>query len=113
MLKKNGNLPWTLLLHSYLYIIVLVTVSRFVTPKYYEGLYLNVNMAHEFWKDVAIPGLNTFDESPFIIYLVFLLIFCNTLNGFGFALYKFCYDRFINTEQSMSFKKIEMKQHEE
>lgn len=70
-------------------------------------------MAHEFWKDVAIPVLKTFDNSPFIIYLIFLLLFCNALNAIGFAFYKFCFDRFINSKETMSFKKIEKKLHEE
>ena len=70
-------------------------------------------MAHELWKDVPLPMLKYFDESAFVVYLTFLVIFCNTLNGFGFAIYKFCFDNFINEKEMINPCKIEKKLHEE
>lgn len=64
-----------------------------MVPKelHYRGVkgpvYVNVNAAHEFWRDVKIPFLHLFDRSPAYKYLPFLIIVGNIgLNGLPFLL---------------------------
>lgn len=96
VLRKNGDLPWSTFLYSYIASPVLLTLARILTPKVHDGMYLNVNMAHEWWKDVDIDFLHSFNDSHFIIYLTFMVFICNILNGVGFIVWKNIFDKLIH-----------------
>ena len=52
-----------------------------------EPIYLNVNLAYEFWSDVDISLLHAFDGSHPSVYLPYAVVVCNVLlNGPPFLL---------------------------
>lgn len=91
-------------------------LSAFLTPKSYDGHYLNVNFSHEMWKDIKI-GIHSYyyyyllaclllllyliytqkgwahsfnpDKGyPWPVYFVFAIWFCNTAN-FSFVIFRY------------------------
>jgi len=82
VLYKNGRLTlhgWRLSLYAAL---VLVTLCRFATPLRAGDVYLNINMAHEFWEDVEVPFLHAWDppSTPWPFYAAFTLAVSSALN---------------------------------
>lgn len=98
VLRGNGSLPWSTFLNSYIASPILLVLARILTPKMHDGMYLNVNMAHEWWKDVDIEFLHSFNNSSFIVYLIFMVFVCNLLNGIAFVVWKLIYDKTISIE---------------
>lgn len=52
-------------------------------PKTIGDHYINVNMAHEFWRDVKLPLVHKFDppKAPWIIYFVWMILLLNSVNS--------------------------------
>jgi hypothetical protein len=85
-------LGWHLPVYSFILSCIFTSAStglcRWTTPKMWKDVYnghehyMNVNAAHEFWRDVKIPLLHTFNECHPAIYLPYMMICVNTaLNG--------------------------------
>lgn len=96
VLKGNARLPVTMPLYSMVYVVVLAIICRIATPVSYNGDYLNVNMAHEWWKDSPGDFFHQFDKSPAYIYIVFGTTIANLINGVSFFVFKAIYDLFVN-----------------
>lgn len=96
VLRGNARLPAKLVLYSICYVFVLAIVCRVITPVSYDGVYLNVNMAHEWWKDSTGDFLHQFDDAPAPIYILWGTSLANTLNAIAFFVFKAIYDLLVN-----------------
>lgn len=77
-------LGWHLPIYSFILSCIFTSAStglcRFTTPKTWKDIYnnhehyMNINAAHEFWKDVHIPALHYFNKHPTYVYLPFMMI---------------------------------------
>ena len=77
LLEVHDRMPWTAFVASCLVTSLLVVFCRYATP--YEihfpgqrAIYLNINGAYAFWRDVPIPFLHAFDDAPMYVYLAYL-----------------------------------------
>lgn len=94
IIVKNGGIAKYSLRLSILYTLILVIFCRLFTPEEADGVYLNVNMAHRFWKYIPADILHSFNPPhyPFVIYLAWILVLVNIVNGLCFLLIKqVCY----------------------
>lgn len=88
-LKQLGGMPPKSFLGSALLTSFLAAYCRLSTPFETKNqnqdkhrIYLNINGAYEFWRDISIPILHSFDHAHPLIYLPFLSIVGNLLvNG--------------------------------
>ena len=99
VLRGNAALPAKLVLYAMSYVVVLAIVCRVVTPLTYDGVYLNVNMAHEWWKDSPGDFFHQFDGAPAHIYIAFGTSVANGINGISFFVFKAIYDLIVNRGQ--------------
>lgn len=96
VLRGNAGLPSKLVLYSCSYVLVLASLCRVVTPLTYDGVYLNVNMAHEWWKDSEGDFFHQFDKAHPVIYVAYGVTIANTFNSVSFFVFKAIYDLFVN-----------------
>jgi hypothetical protein len=85
-------LGWHLPVYSFFLSCIFTSAStgicRFTTPKMWKDIYnkhehyLNINCGFEFWRDVKISILHTFNSSHPLIYLPYMMVLINcSLNG--------------------------------
>ena len=85
-------LGWHLPVYSFILSCIFTSAStgicRFTTPMLWKDIYnghthyMNINAAHEFWKDAKVPILHMFNKHHWSIYLPFMMVCVNTgLNG--------------------------------
>lgn len=87
-------LDWSIPMYSTIMGMVLTDVlailSRPLCPLYYQmktskdsvvPVYLNVNIAHAFWRDAKLKYLHIADDKPWYIYFILLFMFGAVING--------------------------------
>lgn len=105
VLRGNARLPLTLILYAMSYVFVLAILCRVITPLSFDGVYLNVNMAHEWWKDSPGDFFHQFDDAPAPIYLLYGCTIANTFNAVAFFAFKAIYDLLVNRGFTDKLKK--------
>ena len=66
-------------------------------PKQIGDHYINVNMAHEFWKDVKIPLCHKFDppKASWPVYFVWMICLLNGINTVAYVICSLLWDFFV------------------
>lgn len=84
VLYGNGGIPFKTVPLTVLCSIGLMLIGRTFTPIECDGIYLNVNMAHEVWKDTPIALLQKANElrdsQGYHVYVVYVASLANTIN---------------------------------
>jgi hypothetical protein len=109
VLRGNSGLPAKLVLYSMSYVVVLALICRAVTPLMYDGNYLNVNMAHEWWKDSEGEFFHQFDKAPWYIYIGYGTTLANLINAIAFFVFKAIYDLFVSVKTADKIKPMTKK----
>jgi len=89
-LRCVGGMPSSSFLLSSFGVCIMSVMSRLLVPfkikkgnslkKTDELVYSNVNMTHEFWKDIPVDLLHRMDGKPWYFYLPYLMIVYNILH---------------------------------
>jgi hypothetical protein len=80
--RNKGTLHLSTLADTFLASLVIGAVSLLV-PKTVNGVYLNINLAHEMWKDLAWRPLHAYnppDAHP-LVYFCYMIVVINALNA--------------------------------
>ena len=104
VLRGNARLPARLVVYAMVYVVILAIICRFTTPLTYDGAYLNVNMAHEWWKDSPGDIFHQYDNAPAYIYIAYGTTIANAINGVSFFVFKAIYDLIVNRGQMVDLK---------
>jgi len=101
VLAGHGGMAFRAYYLSCLFTSSLAVWARFFTPKILriksqkEGMYMNINGAYEFWKDIKVPFLHVLDNRHPLLYLPFLFVTGNlSVNLLPFGLLSLCSTHF-------------------
>jgi hypothetical protein len=77
ILRRVGGLPWRAGTLDFSRYVLLLTSLSALTPREVDGHYININMAHEFWKDSHVAFFHSVDppplgDKPYWVYFLFL-----------------------------------------
>eukprot|EP01129_Flabellula_baltica_P008556 TRINITY_DN3410_c0_g1_i1.p1 TRINITY_DN3410_c0_g1~~TRINITY_DN3410_c0_g1_i1.p1 ORF type:complete len:228 (+),score=30.88 TRINITY_DN3410_c0_g1_i1:25-708(+) len=90
-LKRWGmRLEWRHMKLGFYMQVVVTLMTRVFVPYEYDGVYLNVNLAHKMWVD-APQALRYFDEAP-VAYFVFGNMLAGSWSTISFAIIKLVAD---------------------